>query len=60
MKKMIEFKPDSSRENEVISKWLSLMQKREKGLLPGSNKPADNMSGDLELDSEVASIILFP
>ena len=34
------------------------MQQREKGLLPKSNDPANNMSGDLELDSEVASIVL--
>ena len=58
MKKMIEFKPVQSEENEIISKWLSLMQKRENGLLPGSDDPADNMSGDLQMDSTVASILL--
>ena len=58
MKKLIEFKPVQSEENEVISKWISLMQKRENGLLPGSDDPADNMSGDLQMDSTVASILL--
>ena len=58
MKKMIEHKPESSREHDVIGKWLSLMQEREKGRLTSSNEAANNMSGDLELDSEVASIIL--
>ena len=58
MKKLIEFKPVQSEENEVISKWISLMQKREKGLLPGSDDPADNMSGDLQMDNTVASILL--
>ena len=58
MKKMIEHKPEPSREHEVIGKWLSLMQEREKGRLPSRNEPANNMSGDLELDSEVASILL--
>ena len=56
--KLIEYLPESSREHEVIGKWLSLMQEREKGLLPGSNDPANNMSGDLELDYAVASILL--
>ena len=56
--KLIEHLPESSREHEVIGKWLCLMQQREKGLLPKSNDPANNMSGDLELDSEVASIVL--
>ena len=56
--KLIEYLPESSREHEVIGKWLSLMQQREKGLLPSSDVPANNMSGDLELDSEVASIVL--
>ena len=51
MKKMIEHKPEPSREHEVIGKWLSLMQEREKGRLPSRNEPANNMSGDLELDS---------
>ena len=41
----------------MIGKWLSLMQERE-GLLPSSNVPANNMSGDLELDNAVASIFL--
>ena len=58
MKKMIEHKPESCREHEVIGKWLSLMQEREKGRLTSRNEAANNMSGDLELDSEVASIIL--
>ena len=56
--KLIEYLPESPREHEVIGKWLSLMQEREKGLLPGSNDPANNMSGDLELDNAVASILL--
>ena len=56
--KLIEYLPESSREHEVIGKWLRLMQKRGKDLLPSSNDPANNMSGDLELDSEVASIVL--
>ena len=56
--KLIEYLPESSREHEVIGKWLSLMQERGKGLLPSSNVPANNMSGDLELDSVVASIVL--
>ena len=34
--KLIEYLPESSREHEVIGKWLRLMQKREKGLLPSS------------------------
>jgi len=58
IKKMIEYKPEPSREHEVIGKWLSLMHEREKSRLPSSNEPANNMSGDLELDSEVASILL--
>ena len=29
--KLIEYLPESSREHEVIGKWLSLMQDREKG-----------------------------
>ena len=57
--KLIEYLPESSREHEVIGKWLSLMQEREKGLLPSSNFPANNMSGDLELDNAVASILLI-
>ena len=43
---------------EVIGKWLSLTQEREKGLLPISKDCLNDLSGDLELDSEVASIIL--
>ena len=56
--KLIEYLPESSREHEVIGKWLNLMQEREKCLLPSSNVPANNMSGDLELDNAVASILL--
>ena len=41
--KLIEYLPESSREHEVIGKWLRLMQKRGKGLLPSSNDPANNM-----------------
>jgi len=32
--KLLEYLPESSRENEVIGAWLSLAKKREKGNLP--------------------------
>ena len=32
--KLLEYLPESSREHEVIGKWLSRMQEREKGNLP--------------------------
>ena len=32
--KLIEYLPESSREHEVIGKWLSLMEDKEKGLIP--------------------------
>ena len=57
-KKLIDYLPESTREHELIGKWLNLMQKREKGLLPNTNEPANNMSGDPELDGTVATILL--
>ena len=56
--KLIDYLPESTREHELIGKWLKLMQKREKGLLPSTNEPANNMSGDPELDGAVATILL--
>ena len=56
--KLIDYLPESTREHELIGKWLNLMQKREKGLLPSTNEPANNMSGDPELDGAVATILL--
>ncbi len=56
--KLIEYLPESSREHEVISKWLSLMEDKEKGLIPIDKTKNINLCGDLELDSEVASILL--
>ena len=56
--KLIDYLPESTREHELIGKWLNLMQKREKGLLPSTNEPANNMSGDPELDCGVATILL--
>ena len=31
--KLIDYLPESTREHDLIGKWLKLMQKREKGLL---------------------------
>ena len=56
--KLIDYLPESTREHELIGKWLKLMQKREKGLLPRTDEPANNMSGDPELDGAVATILL--
>jgi len=56
--KLLEYLPESSRENEVIGAWLSLAKKREKGNLPIDNNCFNNVSGKLELDNEVATIIL--
>ena len=56
--KLIEYLPESSREHEVIGKWLSLMKDQEKGLIPIDKTKDINLSGDFELDNEVASIIL--
>ena len=56
--KLIEYLPESSREHEVIGKWLSLMEDKEKGLIPIDKTKNINLCGDLELDNEVASIIL--
>jgi len=56
--KLIEYLPESSREHEVIGKWLSLMENKEKGLIPIDKTKDINLCGDLELDSEVASILL--
>ena len=54
--KLIEYLPESSREHEVIGKWLSLMKDKEKGLIPIDKNKDINLCGDLELDNEVASI----
>ena len=56
--KLLEYLPESSREHEVIGKWLSRMQEREKGNLPIDNNCFNNVSGKLELDNEVATILL--
>ena len=56
--KLIEHLPESSREHEVIGKWLSLMKDQEKGLIPIDKTKDITLSGDLELDNEVASILL--
>ena len=56
--KLIEYLPESSREHEVIGKWLSLMKDQEKGLIPIDKTKDITLSGDFELDNEVASIIL--
>ena len=56
--KLIEYLPESSREHEVIGKWLSLMKDQEKGLIPIDKNKDITLSGDLELDNEVASILL--
>ena len=56
--KLIEYLPESSREHEVIGKWLSLAKEREKGDLPIDNNCFNNVSGKLELDNEVATILL--
>ena len=56
--KLIEYLPESSREHEVIGKWLSLMEDKEKGLIPIDKNKDINLCGDLELDNEVASILL--
>ncbi len=56
--KLIEYLPESSREHEVIGKWLSLMKDQEKRLIPIDITKDIPLSGDLELDNEVASILL--
>jgi hypothetical protein len=56
--KLIEYLPESSREYEVIGKWLSLMHEREKGAFPIDNNCFNNVSGKQELDNEVATILL--
>ena len=56
--KLIEYLPESSREHEVIGNWLSLVKEREKGALPIDNNCFNNVSGKLELDNEVANILL--
>ena len=56
--KLIEYLPESSREHEVIGKWLSLMKDQEKGLIPIDKTKDITLSGDFELDNEVASILL--
>ena len=56
--KLIEYLPESSREHEVIGKWLNLAKERENGNLPIDNNCFNNISGKLELDNEVASIML--
>ena len=56
--KLIEYLPESSREHEVIGKWLSLMKDQEKGLIPIDKNKDITLSGDFELDNEVASILL--
>ena len=56
--KLIEYLPESSREHEVIGKWLRLMKDREKGLIPIDKNKDINLSGDLSLDNEVSSILL--
>jgi hypothetical protein len=56
--KLIEYHPESSREHEVIGKWLSLMKDQEKGLIPIDKTKDITLSGELELDNEVASILL--
>ena len=56
--KLIEYLPESSREHQVIGKWLSLMKDQEKGLIPIDKNKDINLCGDLELDNEVATILL--
>ncbi len=56
--KLIEYLPESSREHEVIGKWLSLVKEREKGDLPIDNNCFNNVSGKLDMDNEVATILL--
>ena len=56
--KLIEYLPESSREHEMIGKWLRLMEDKEKGLTPIDKTKDITLSGDLGLDNEVASILL--
>ena len=56
--KLLEYLPESSREHEVIGEWHNLMQDRKKGVLPIDNNCFNNVSGKLELDNEVATILL--
>ena len=56
--KLIEYLPESSREHQVIGKWISLMKDQEKGLIPIDKSKDITLSGDFELDNEVASILL--
>ena len=55
---LIGYRTESSWEHEVIGKWLNLMEERKKGILPTDNNCFNNLSGELELDNEVASILL--
>ena len=50
--KLIEYLPESSREHEVIGKWLSLVKEREKGDLPIDNNCFNNVSGKLDMDND--------
>ena len=56
--KLLEYLPESSREHELLGEWLSLMQDRENGNLPIDNNCFNNVSGKLDLDNEVATILL--
>ncbi len=49
--KLIEYLPESSREHEVIGKWISLMKDQEKGLIPIDKTKDITLSGDFELDN---------
>ena len=42
--KLLEYLPESSREHELIGKWLSLMQDRENGNLPIDNNCFNNVN----------------
>ena len=42
--KLIEYLPESSREHDVIGKWLSLANERENGNLPTDNNCFNNVS----------------
>ena len=56
--KLLEYLPESSREHDVIGEWLCLITEREKGVFPIDNNCFNNVSGKLELDNEVATILL--
>ena len=55
---LLEYLPESSREHDVIGEWLCLITEREKGVFPIDNNCFNNVSGKLELDNEVATILL--